>query len=265
MKGINTVHYVGSISKELELKYTPGGLAILELTVAGKEIITKSDGTAKTSVFYNRCKCFAKYAEALAGSFRQGDIVSVQGRLEYSAWDKDGEKRSTVETVISSIQTLTGRFITDDDSRGQPVLQGGINFVTIGGNLTRDAELKYTPSGNSVTQLSIAVNERYGEGSEKVGFFELQAWGELAETLAEGAKGQGIIGVGHLVNDAWTDKDGNKRYGTKVELSRAFFVSSGPGQGEAVSTLPAPTCASSQQTAPISLREEFPPEEELPF
>ena len=260
MKGINTVHYVGSISKEPEMKYTPGGLAILELTVAGKETLTKSDGTPKKGVFYNRCKCFAKYAEALSNSFRQGDIVSVQGRLEYSSWDKDGEKRSTVETVVSSIQTLTGRFVTDDDSRGQPVLQGGLNTVTIGGNLTRDAELKTTPSGNSVTQLSIAVNERYGEGDEKVGFFDLQAWGELAETLAEGAKGQGVIGVGHLLNESWTDKDGNKRYGTKVELGQAFLVAA--GQGSAV-TRPAPV--SSAQTAPAKLDVDFPPEEDLPF
>ena len=260
MKGINTVHYVGSISKDPELKYTPGGLAILELTVAGRETLTKSDGTAKTSVFYNRCKCFGKYAEALVDSFRQGDIVSVQGRLEYSSWDKEGEKRSTVETVVSSIQTLTGRFVTDDDSRGQPVLQGGINAVTIGGNLTRDAELKYTPAGNSVTQLSIAVNERYGEESEKVGFFDLQAWGELAETLAEGAKGQGVIAVGHLLNESWTDKDGNKRYGTKIELGQAFLVA--PGQGSAV-TRPAPP--SPTQAAPSKLDAEFPPEEDLPF
>ena len=260
MKGINTVHYVGSISKEPEMKYTPGGLAILELTVAGKETLTKSDGTPKTSVFYNRCKCFGKYAEALSDSFRQGDIVSVQGRLEYSSWDKDGEKRSTVETVVSSIQTLTGRFVTDDDSRGQPILQDGINAVTIGGNLTRDAELKTTPAGNSVTQLSIAVNERYGEESEKVGFFDLQAWGELAETLAEGAKGQGVIGVGHLLNESWTDKDGNKRYGTKVELGQAFLVAS--GQGSAV-TRPAPV--SSAQAATAKLDAEFPPEENLPF
>ena len=206
MKGINQVHYIGSLTQNPDMKYTPAGLAILELTVAGKEILTKSDGIAKTSVFYNRCKAFGKYAEALANTLQQGDVVDVQGRLEYRSWESDsGEKRSTVETVIETLQTLSGEFVTQDDRRGQPVLNDGLNRVTLGGDLTRDANHRYTPTGSSVTRLSVAVGKRYGSkpDDEKVGYFGLQAWGELAETLAEGAKGQGVIATGWLVNESW--------------------------------------------------------------
>ena len=261
MLGINRTHYLGSIASPPDLKYTPAGLAVLELTVAGRGEVVTAAGEVKHPAFYNRCKCFGPYAEALAESLQQGDVVSVHGRLEYRAYEVEGDKRSTVETVIETIQTLAGRFVTEDDRRGQPVLVGGLNSVTVGGNLTKDAELKRLPTGSSVTRLSVAVNERYtgrdGDG-EKVGYFDLQAWGELAESLAEGAKGQGVVGVGHLVNESWEDPHGTKRYATKVELERAHFVADGRAKKTAA--------AKPGQAQPGGQRgEAFPPEETLPF
>ena len=111
------------------------------------------------------------------------------------------------------------------------------------------------------------MNERYtgkdGDG-EKVGYFDLQAWGELAEVLAEGGKGGGIIGVGRLVNESWDDKDGNKRYGTKVELERGYFVSANAKNAPAKSATK-PRRTGERTTPQISLEEEFPPEDNLPF
>lgn len=261
MLGINRTHYLGSVASPPDLKYTPAGLAILELTVAGRGEVVTAAGEVKHPAFYNRCKCFGTYAESLAESLRQGDVVSAHGRLEYRAYEVEGDKRSTVETVIETIQTLAGRFVTEDDRRGQPVLIGGLNHVTLGGNLTRGAELKRLQTGSSVTRLSVAVNGRYtakGGDGERVGYFELQAWGELAEALAEGAKGQGVVGVGRLVNESWEDKDGTKRYATKVELERAHLVSSGRAKHTATAT-PEPSAPGGQRDAA------FPPEETLPF
>ena len=266
MRGINQVHYVGSVTQAPDLKYTPGGLAILEVTAAGKQQITTADGTEKTVPYYNRCKCFGAYAEALAESLRQGDIVSVHGRLDYRSYEAEGgKKRATVETVITTLQTLEGRFVTTDDLRGQPVLSDGLNTVTIGGNLTRDAELRHTPTGTSVTRLNVAVNERYGsDDGEKVGFFDLQGWGELAEALGNGSKGQGVVGVGRLLNESWDDGEGNKRYATKVELERGYYVAS--GSSTKVSDRTTKLSGKGKRTAPrVGLEEEFPPEAELPF
>ena len=267
MLGINRTHYLGSVASPPDLKYTPAGLAILELTVAGRGEIVTAAGEVKHRAFYNRCKCFGKYAESLAESLQQGDVVSVHGRLEYRAYEVEGGKRNAVETVIETTQTLAGRFVTEDDRRGQPVLIGGLNHVTLSGNLTRDAELKRLPTSSSVTRLSVAVNERYtgkeGDG-EKVGYFDLQGWGELAEALAEGAKGQGIIGVGRLVNESWEDSHGTKRYATKVELERGYYVAS--GSSTKVSARTTKLSGKGERTAPrVGLEEGFPPEAELPF
>lgn len=266
MRGINQVHYIGSITQAPDMKYTPGGLAILEVTVAGKQQITTADGTAKTVSFYNRCKCFGAYAEALAESLQQGDVVSVYGRLDFRSYEGEGgKKRSTVETVITTIQTLEGKFVTSDDSRGQPVLLDGLNTVTIGGNLTKDAELRHTPTGNSVAHMNVAVNERYGsDDQEKVGFFDLQGRGELAEALGNGSKGQGVIGVGRLLNESWEDGEGNKRYATKIELERGYFVSSGTTKKVPARTTK-PSGKGERTTPPASVEEDFPPEANLPF
>ncbi len=265
MLGINTTHYVGSITSKPDLKYTPGGMAILELTVAGRTEVVTADGAVKNPSFYNRCKCFGKYAETLAESVEQGQVVSVHGRLEHRTYDVEGGgRRSTVETVIETIQTLSGNFVLEDDAKGQPVLVGGLNTATLGGNLTKDAELKSFPTGNSVVRLSVAVNERYvskGEVGEKVGFFDVQAWGELANALAEGAKGHGVIGVGRVVNESWEDKDGNKRYGTKIDMERAYFVAGGSAKTTRESR---PQRAQKQQPH-IPVDEEFPAEQDLPF
>ena len=261
MLGINRTHYLGTVASPPDLKYTPAGLAILELTVAGRGEVVTAAGEVKHPAFYNRCKAFGKYADSLAESLQQGDVVSVHGRLEYRAYEVEGDKRRAVETVIETIQALAGRFVTEDDRREQPVLVGGLNSVTLGGNLTKDAELKRLPTGSSVTRLSVAVNERYlGKESdgERVGYFELQGWGELAESLAEGAKGQGVIGVGRLVNESWDDPHGTKRYATKVELEWAHLVSSGRAKNTAT--------AKPEQAQPTERRDEaFALEETLPF
>ena len=232
--------------------------------MAGRSDILTAEGELKSPVFYNRCKCFGNYAETLAQSLQQGDVVSVHGRLEWRSYEVEGEKRSTVETVIETIQTLSESFALKDDSRGQPVLEQGLNHVTLGGNLTRDADHRQLPTGNSVVRLMVAVNERYvskGEVGEKVGFFELQAWGELAGALAEGTKGQGVIGVGRVANESWEDKEGNKRYGTKVDVERAYFVTSGPAK----TTTTTRQGSQNRQSPPITPEDEFPPEQDLPF
>ena len=79
--------------------------------------------------------------------------------------------------------------------------------------------------------------------------------------MDEGEKGQGVIGVGRLVNESWEDSSGTKRYGTKVELERAHFVSS--GTKAKVTPTPKPRANESAPTPPLD--EEFPPEDNLPF
>jgi single-strand DNA-binding protein len=92
--------------------------------------------------------------------------------------------------------------------------------VTLIGNLTRDPELRFTPTGRSVTQLGMAVNRRYqvqGEWKEDVSFFDVVAWGELGENVtASCGKGTRVIVNGRLTQRSWKNEADETR--SKVEV-----------------------------------------------
>jgi single-strand DNA-binding protein len=90
------------------------------------------------------------------------------------------------------------------------------NSITIVGNITRDTELRYTPSGQANVRLGVAVNRRWqdrgsGEWNEATSFFDVIAWRELAENVNESLKkGARIIVTGRLEQRTW-EQEGNKR------------------------------------------------------
>lgn len=109
-----------------------------------------------------------------------------------------------------------------------------INMVVIGGNLTRDPELKYLTNGTPVCNFNVAVNEKYtkdGQTKENVCFLEVVAWKKTGELVAEYLrKGSPVVVEGKLSQDTW-EKDGKKQTKTKVTASKVHFV--GP-KGEKV-------------------------------
>lgn len=91
------------------------------------------------------------------------------------------------------------------------------NSVTIVGNLTRDPELRYTPSGAATCQFGLAVNRRWqnktnNEWEEATSFFNVVAWRELAENIGESLqKGARVLVTGRLEQRSWDTPDGEKR------------------------------------------------------
>jgi single-strand DNA-binding protein len=104
-----------------------------------------------------------------------------------------------------------------------------MNLAIIKGNLTRDPELKYTPKGTAVCKCSVAVNEVWkteaGEKQERVHFFDLEAWGRTAETIAQYfTKGKPILIQGKLKQDTWDDREtGQKRSKVKITIDSFEF------------------------------------------
>jgi len=95
------------------------------------------------------------------------------------------------------------------------------------GNLTRDPELKYTNSGKSVCNLSIANNRVYSSGGEKVtevSYFDVEVWGAVAENCAKYlSKGRGIIVEGRLRQDRW-EKDGKTQSRVRIAANNIHFL-----------------------------------------
>ena len=105
------------------------------------------------------------------------------------------------------------------------------NTVVVMGNLTRDVELRYIPSGTAVTDISLAVNEkRKGQGGEyieEVSYVDVTLWGRTAEIASEYlGKGKSVLIHGRLKQERW-EKDGAKHSKLKVICERLVLLSSG--------------------------------------
>ncbi len=100
-----------------------------------------------------------------------------------------------------------------------------VNRVIISGRLTRDPDLRYTPSGAAVCTFRIASSQRYkdrstGEWKERVTYVNVVAWRELAERLGERLKrGSAVFVEGALQSRSWETEDGQKRSAMEI---RAF-------------------------------------------
>jgi single-strand DNA-binding protein len=114
---------------------------------------------------------------------------------------------------------------------------GSVNKVILVGNLGRDAEVRYTPSGAAVATLNLATTEVYkdreGQRKEDTQWHRVILWGKTAETLQDYlTKGKQIYVEGRLQTRKWKDKDGNDKYTTEVKGDRIVLLS-GPGRGDA--------------------------------
>ena len=106
--------------------------------------------------------------------------------------------------------------------------------LVIVGNLGRDPEMRYTPSGVPVTTFSVAVNRKWknqeGELQEKTTWFRVKAWRKLAELCNQYlTKGQLVLVEGEIEASAWTSQDGEARATLEVTAQNVRFLG-GRGQ-----------------------------------
>jgi single-strand DNA-binding protein len=111
-----------------------------------------------------------------------------------------------------------------------------INVVVITGNLTRDPELRSTPSGTPVCSLRVAVNTRRkdpsGEWVDKPNFFDVTVWGAQGENCATYLqKGRPVAVNGRLEWREWEDGNGNKRQAVDIIADSVQFLGSREGGG----------------------------------
>ncbi|CAN5691067.1 hypothetical protein BH24ACT3_BH24ACT3_14140 [soil metagenome] len=96
------------------------------------------------------------------------------------------------------------------------------NTVSLTGNITRDPELRFTPSGQAVASFGLAVNRRWqnrqtSQWEEATSFFDVTCWAQMAENVAESLnKGARVVVTGRLDQRSWETPDGDKR--SKVEV-----------------------------------------------
>ena len=148
------------------------------------------------------------------------------------------------------------------------------------GNLTRDPELRYIPSGQPVTSFSIAVNRVYlsqtGEKKEEVSFIRCVVWGKRAEVCNEYLKkGSPVFVEGRLQSRSWDAQDGTKRSTIEVVAQNVQFLNRAGGRTqESAPEIPdsdsvfddgATHSAAASKGSPKVSDSELQPDDEIPF
>jgi len=108
-------------------------------------------------------------------------------------------------------------------------MAASLNKVFLMGNLTRDPELRYVPSGTAVANFTVAVNRAYkdaaGDKKEEVSFIRVVIWGKMAEVCGEYlAKGRPVLVEGRLRSRSWEAQDGQKRSTIEVVATSVQFL-----------------------------------------
>lgn len=206
-----------------------GSTTAAEFTLAGERHITDHTGKRRNIPFYIRAEALGKAAESIAGrGYQAGDLLAVEGVAEYSEWPKEGQKQSTVRLkVTGSMRKITG-LQTTQDAGGNTRALGGLNRVTLIGNLAADVDVRMTEAGDAVANIRLAVNEKYttraGEPMEKVHWFNVTLWREQAEAVRGLHKGDSVFIEGSLGEETYTDKEGHERRSKVVEAELAYPV-----------------------------------------
>lgn len=151
---------------------------------------------------------------------------------------------------------------------------GSVNKVILVGNLGKDPEVRYAPSGNAVANFTLATNEQFkdrdGNKQERTEWHRVVFWGRQAEVVGEYLRKGGMCYVeGRLQTRKWTDKDGQERYTTEIVGDRLQLLGSGARGGSAPmddlgndhNSLEAPS-SNARRPAPVGA-EEF--EDDIPF
>lgn len=145
-----------------------------------------------------------------------------------------------------------------------------VNKVILVGNLGKDPELRYTPSGTAVCTFSLATTDRFknkqGEQQERTEWHNIVVWAGLAEICGKYlTKGKQIYIEGRIQNRSYDDRDGNKRYITEIVANEMQMLGGRGGGGGGFED--APARSGSSRPAPQPAAKDVPDEfdDDIPF
>lgn len=111
----NKVILIGNTTRDVEVRYSPGGTPIATISLAVNSKYKKGDAMVEEVLFINAV-VFGKQAESCGQYLSKGNPVLIEGRLRENKWEKDGEKKSRMEVIANNIRFLPKR---DSQRRGE--------------------------------------------------------------------------------------------------------------------------------------------------
>ena len=117
-RGVNKVILIGNLGRDPEIRYTPDGVAIANVTVATTDYWNdRNTGERQERTEWHRVVFFRRLAEIVEQYLKKGSKIYVEGRLQTRSWEQEGVKRYTTEVIANEMTML--------DSRGDAGSGGG--------------------------------------------------------------------------------------------------------------------------------------------
>ncbi|ADH64682.1 single-strand binding protein [Allomeiothermus silvanus DSM 9946] len=221
--GANLLIVSGALSRH-ELRYTPKGTPILEVSLVGKR------AAGEQQVFFRADLTFyGQLAESWSEQLAEGAAYQASGRLEYESWEgADGKKASRIRIVGDELHRLEEADV-HEESKG-PVLYGADNRVFLMGGLTTDPEMRQSAMRTPIAKVQLGFSTwDTAQSQAKQHYVELEAWGDAAKrflpSLRSGKqrhelkKGAQVFIEGALKTEVWEDPETkNRRYKRLVEV-----------------------------------------------
>ena len=116
MANLNKVMLIGNLTRDPDLKYTPGNQAVCEIGLAVNRKYRTKDNEEREEVTFIDCEAWGKAAEIIKQYMTKGRPIFIEGRLKLDTWEKDGKKNSKLRVVCYRMQLLGSR--SGDAGRG---------------------------------------------------------------------------------------------------------------------------------------------------
>ena len=269
MKQFNAVAILGALARTpftrtVDVPNSPDKLFVAEATVA--VVSKRPNGSDLTS--YLPVTLVGPAAQRLMERVNEGKptAILIDGVFQRDTWT-NGEGKDMQRLKVKNLhaEIAEGDFTFITDAKGNFRLADGMNHAAIGGNVVEDVKLRITPAGDKVTDVAVALNNRYtnraGQVKEETAFVRVTFWRDDAERAAQLKKGDAVYITGSVTSESWKDKDDKVQSTIKMEGYTLVKIST-PERQDAQHTT-----GTNGAPAPVTEADVPPTEtpEELPF
>lgn len=128
---VNQVAVTGNLTRDVELRATQGGTAVLSFGIAVNDRRKNASGQWEDVPNFFECVTFGNRATALADILTKGMKVAIAGKLHYSSWEKDGQKHSKVDIIANDVELMQNRRPQQEQQQYQPQMPSQYQPTTV--------------------------------------------------------------------------------------------------------------------------------------
>lgn len=218
------------------MRYTPSGKPVTSFSLTTNRNWVTMEGERRSETEWFNVVTWGTLADLCNQYLSKNQKVYLEGRLQTRKWeDQYGQTHYRTEVVATELVLLDNRVGLKEEGIEVPAnlaencFPSSLNKVMIIGNLGRDPEMRYTPSGKPVTSFSLASSRNWitaeGERRDETEWFNVVAWGNLAEICNRYlTKGGRVFIEGRLQTRGWEDQEGNKHFRTEVVANEMIIL-----------------------------------------